>query len=477
MNGTLARAWKACLLAGAVSLSGCSYLNDVTEAVLPSSAPAPGQVGNVQGFLGGVVADEPKAALTGRMVLSSGGTAADAATAMGLMLGVTLPSRAGLAAGGGCLVYAPSPDSPNGGTPEALMFPTSAPARPGGADRPASPPMLARALFALQARYGRLPFEQLIAPAEEAARFGVSASRALVSDLSVVARPLAVDPVARSVFFYGAQPLSEGSSFIQPDLATTLGTLRTTGVGDLYVGQLAKRLIAAQPAAGGGLSDEDLRKALPKFVPALTAPGSNGDRIAFLPLPIDGGLATIGALQVLGKNTAATDEANTRALALATLARSGSTDVAGMLAAPQPASSIGALPASTTFAALDKDGRAVICAVSMGNLFGTGRIARGTGLLQAASPARKPQPLLSVAMSWSPERRAFHGLAGGSGQQGAPLAAAVGLFDGFAGRLPSRPPEPGRANVIACPGYLPGSSASCAWSTDPRGSGLAIGSN
>ncbi len=477
MDGKLARAWKACLLAGAVSLSGCSFLGGVSDAILPSSGPAPGQAGNVQGFLGGVVADEPKAALTGRQVLSAGGSAADAATAMGLMLSVTLPSRAGLGAGGGCLVYAASADGPNGGAPEALMFPTQAPSAPGAADRPASPPMLARALFALQARYGRRPFESLIAPAEEAARFGVSVSRALVSDLAVVARPLAVDPAARAVFFIGDQPLAEGNSFIQPDLAATLSTLRTAGVGDLYVGPLAKRLVAAQPSAGGGLSAADLRTALPRFVPALTAPGTNGDRIAFLPLPLDGGLATVGALQVMGRTPTAYDEANARALGLATLVRRGGTDVSAMLQAKLPAPAIGPLPASTTFAALDKDGNAVVCATSMGNLFGTGRIARGTGILLAASPSRKPQPLLSVALAWSPDQHAFHGLAGGSGQQGAPLAAAVGLFAGYTGQMPARPPEPGRANVIACPGYLPGNSGSCAWSTDPRGSGLAVGSN
>lgn len=477
MDGRLARAWKACLLAGAVSLSGCSWFGGVSDAILPSAGPAPGQVGNVQGFLGGVVADEPKAALTGRNVLSAGGSAADAATAMGFMLSVTLPSRAGLGAGGACLVYGASPDSPNGGTPEALVFPTAAPATPGRADRPASPPMFGRALFALQARYGRRPFESLIVPAEEAARFGVTVSRALVNDLAVVAGPLAVDPAARSVFFIGGRPLAEGNSFIQPDLAATLSGLRTAGVGDLYVGQLAKRLIAAQPSAGGGLTAADLRGALPHFVPALIAPGSDGDRVAIPPLPFDGGLATIGALQVLGRDPSALDEANARALGLATLARHGGTDVAAMLRARLPKPAIGPLPASTTFAALDKDGNAVVCAVSMGNLFGTGRIARGTGILLAASPARKPQPLLSVALAWNPERRAFRGLAGGSGQLGAPLAAAVGLYDGFTGKLPATPPEPGRANVIACRGYLPGSSGSCAWSTDPRGAGLAIGSN
>ena len=60
--------------------------------------------------------------------------------------------------------------------------------------------MLARGLFALHARYGRQPFESLLAPAEQMARFGVPISRALVRDLAIVAGPLSADPNARAVF-------------------------------------------------------------------------------------------------------------------------------------------------------------------------------------------------------------------------------------------------------------------------------------
>jgi gamma-glutamyltranspeptidase/glutathione hydrolase len=38
-------------------------------------------------------------------------------------------------------------------------------------------------------------------------------------------------------------------------------------------------------------------------------------------------------------------------------------------------------------------------------------------------------------------------------------------------------PDPGRANVIACSRYLPDNEGSCGWATDPRGAGLAIGSD
>ncbi len=82
-----------------------------------------------------------------------------------------------------------------------MLFTPVAPASLGAsADRPAAVPMLARGLYLLHARYGHLPFESLIVPAEQLARFGTPASRALVRDIALVAGPLLADPNARAVF-------------------------------------------------------------------------------------------------------------------------------------------------------------------------------------------------------------------------------------------------------------------------------------
>lgn len=484
MVGTKARFSTAKSLSGvlalALGLGGCSTLNAVNDsigkAIAPSSIPA-GQEGSVTGFLGGVVADEPQAALAGRAVLSAGGTAADAATAMGFTLAVTLPSRAGLGSSGACLAYDPNPNGPGAGLPEAILFPATAPANPGRADRPAAVPMFARGLFALQARYGKRPVETLIAPAEQKARFGVPISRALVRDLAVVAGPLSADPGARAVFFANGAPLGEGSTLLQPELGSTLSQLRVAGVGDLYQGIMAKRLEDSMAAVGGGLTVSDLRNDLPRVSAAFNIPGPGGDTISLFPAPEAGGVATAAAGQVLLQNGNDIEGAKRRAISAAAAFQRGGVTPEELLKIQFPEAKLGPLPASTTFGAVDQNGGAVMCAVSMGNLFGTGRVAPGTGILMGASPSRKAQPLLSVVMLTNGNAHAFHGVSGGSGQDGAPVAAVGGLLDGLSGRMPATPPEPGRANVLACAGYLPTNNKSCAFSTDPRGFGLATGSN
>ncbi len=452
----------------AATVAGCSLFSSTPDVPV-------GQVGNVTGFLGVAVADEPQAALIGKQILSSGGSAADAVAAMGFTLAVTLPSRASLGAGGACLAFNPDKRGPGGGLPEAVMFDAIAPANPGTADRPASVPMLARGMLALQARYGVLQPAAVLAPAEQLARFGVSVSRALHADLEVVAGPLAADPTARAVFYRNGQLLAEGGLLQQPELGGTLSQIRQFGIGDLYQGQLARLLISGMQDAGGGLTSADMRAGVPHFAPAWIESAPNEEQIALLPATERGSAPTGAALQALGNNPKDIDGAYRRSLAVAAAAQQGNPANQKLMTADVPAATPGPLPASTTFAALDRNGGAVICASSLGNLFGTGRIVQGTGILLGASPARVPAPLLSVAMLVNRGKAAFHAMAAGSGQEAAPITAAMGIGAGLAGQLPVQTPEPGRLTAVGCPGFVPGNPASCRWSTDPRGFGLASG--
>ena len=469
----------AAFAAALALLSGCSTVGQVKETFL-GGGPQPGTPGYVAGFLGGVAADEPRAALAGREVLSAGGTAGDAAVAMTLTLTVTLPSRAGLGGGGACIAYSPGKNGLAKGLPEAVMFTPIAPQSVGpNADRPAAVPTMVRGLFLLHARYGSQPFESLVSSVEQIARFGVPVSRALVNDLKLVAGPLLADPGARAVFSQDGVPLSEGQILRQPDLGGTLAQIRVAGVGDFYQGALARRIQQASVQIGGPLSAADLRGALPKLMPPLVRDYRN-DKVAFLPPPADGGLAAYAAFGVLVDDPADINGANARALAAAAAWRAGGKTPAQILSAkdlPAPGSTV--YPASTSFVAMDRTGGAVACALTMDNLFGTGRIMPGLGILAAASPAAVPPPLLSAGLVWNDNIKALRAAAAGSGQSGAPVAVASALVNALKTNRPmSVPvPEPGRANIVACAGYLPGETGLCGWANDPREAGLSIGAN
>jgi gamma-glutamyltranspeptidase/glutathione hydrolase len=319
--------------------------------------------------------------------------------------------------------------------------------------------MLARGLYLLSARYGSRSFATLLAPAEDVARSGFPVSRALAVDLAPVAGPLIADPGAASVFAPGGSVLSEGGTLRQPDLAETLAQLRALGVGDLYEGILGRKVAASAAAAGGPFTPEDLRRDVAALVPTIDTP-AGADTVSFVPPPADGGLAAAAAFGALHGNAGDVQGADAAAQNAAARAR-GSTG------------GLPALPASTGFVVVDRKGGAVACALTLNNLFGTGRIAPGTGILLAASPAWKPAPLLAAGVAWS--GAGFRAAVGASGQNAAGLAAGFAMAEALSGGS-SPVPDPGRANVASCTGYLPGAPGSCRFTVDPRVAGLALGS-
>lgn len=460
-------------------LPGCETLNSLNP--FASSGPAQGTPGFVRGFLGGVASDDPAAALAARNVLSSGGTAVDAAVAAGFTMAVTLPSRVGLGGGGACLVFDPA----KAGV-EAVLFPAGPRAAvPAGADRPAAVPLLARGLFALHTRLPRMQIEELIAPAEQAARFGTEVSRALANDLAAVAGPLFHDPNARAVFARpDGSPRIAGERILQPELAGTLGLLRVNGVGDLHQGVLARRLEeAAELAGGGALTVEELRAALPAVTQPLLLPTRGGDQIAFLPPPADGGLAAAAAFAALVSGQQPQPAAE-RGLAVAAAWRQGGGQPQALLASAQPpAVGMEILPASAGLMVFDRNGAAVTCAFSLNNLFGTGRIAPGLGFLLAAAPntgSIRPA-LLTAAIGFNRNIRGFRLAAAGTGQQDAPMAVAGPAFLHLIRGAPQSDAVvagvfgDGRVQFGACTNYLPGRVDRCAAISDPRGAGVALG--
>ncbi|NVK19093.1 MAG: gamma-glutamyltransferase [Methylocystaceae bacterium] len=388
-----------------------------------------GKIGFVKGFLGGVVADEPRAALIGRDILSAGGTAADAVTAMYFASAVTMPSSASLGGGGVCVIHDHETE-----TTESLDFLAKAPkSSQVGVERHVGVPMNARGFFILQSRYGDLRWGQLIAPAENLARFGTQVSRALAAELKPVANALIQDKEAARVFQKAdGSPVREGDFITQLDLAATLTEIRTKGPGAFYVGSFANRFVEAVEAAGGHITKEDLRDALPVWRDTVESQPYNYKIAHFAAPPAAGGVVGAQIWSILSEyGNYDVDDETMRAHMLAEASMRAFGDRArwvqpnGKTRLPesqlvtedrikelmtgmseqrhQSANSLAAVPQLTpetpsalSLVAVDRFGSGVACNVSMNNGFGVGRIAPGTGVLLSALPGlngRGPMPL------------------------------------------------------------------------------------
>lgn len=494
-----------------------------------------GQVGHVTGFGGMVAVDEPRAAVLGRDVLSAGGTAADAATAIYFTLAVTYPSTASLGGGGTCIVH----DNGKKKT-EVIDFPAIASRLSGplASAVPANP----RGFFALHAKYGKLRWESLLIEPERLARGGTPVSRALANDLARGLPIIGRDPAARTVFMRpDGSVLREGDLLLQPQLAGVISTLRHN-TGNFYVGPLARELVKGAQAAGGTLSLDDLRDIRPTWRDAIAV--KVGSDIAwFAPPPSAGSAMAAQLVAALWPRWSDADAAERPHLLAETSARAfgerarwmrptGWSDEApdslvtearidAMMAGyaadrHQPVAGVTAPPtdsqSGTAFAVLDASGTAVACSVTSHGLFGNGRMAPGTGMMLSGVPGPNGPPATAVMISANSHNGDVHfvGAASGGGTSASALAQsflitakdnkpvaealaqprlvhagkpdAVFVETGAIaldpaplasrGHQVSTTSMPSRVEAIYCPqGFK--NSEGCDMATDPRGFGLA----
>lgn len=444
-----ATAWLGALLLTSSAVTGCSTIHSLHHHLFGST-----QKVNTPNS-GTVVADEPQAALAGRDVLARGGNAADAATATAFALGVTLPSRASLGGGGACLISRPHD------TTQTISFLPSAGS--GTGERPATVPIMARGLYALQTRYGSVDFGDTLDPAITLAQQGMTVSQALGRDLSVVGSALLSDAPSLSVFGRdtGAGPVQVGDRITQTRLTSFLSRLKLVGIGDLYNGALAETFTDQANKAGGGLTRDDLRRAMPQESAALTL-STGAYTTSLLAPPADG---AIGAAVAYRQGIPAQNAVSAwRQSGLKSVA-----DAQSFITQPHDAPmGLPPLPASTSFVVNDGHGMVVSCALSDNNLFGTGRMAGTTGVILGAGAPRFPRPLLSAAIMHDQRGHVRAALAA-SGQN----EAADTLAQAIRQVSTDQPVTPrhgeGRLNSITC-GRTP---ASCQGNADPQGDGIS----
>ncbi|MEM6552384.1 MAG: gamma-glutamyltransferase [Planctomycetota bacterium] len=220
--------------------------------------------------LGMVVSETPLASAVGAAVLEDGGSAVDAAVAVGFALAVTWP-EAGNIAGGGFMMVAEPGDAevvcidyretaPGAATP--TMF---AEKRTRFWHGQVGVPGTVRGLAMAHERWGRLPWARLIEPSVELAREGFVVNDALARSLNEVLNKRIVrrDPqrFAELIRVYGkpdGEPWAAGDRLVLSDLARTLQHLAEGGADTFYEGSVAAAIAQDMAEHGGLITEADL---------------------------------------------------------------------------------------------------------------------------------------------------------------------------------------------------------------------------
>ena len=422
---------RASVILALAATAGCAKVQGVLDNRVS---------GYAKGFGGAVAADEPQAVLVARDILAAGGSAADAVIAAYFTMSVTLPTAASLGAGGVCIVHDRARS-----LAEALDF-THLASGP-FARRPA--PIAPRAMQALHAKYGHLPWTQLLGPAEGLARLGYPASRALARSLAAAPGIAVRDPALAAIFARNSgNPVAEGERVQQFALAATLSQLRRQPT-QFYTGSSARRIADDFTRSGMLLTAEELRGLVPRFRPVVTV--SRGNQVAHFP-PTAAGVVSAQAWALLYNRNLASDALGAkRALTLTEVSRRAYGDAGRWFATPagvpdpvdafvaegridrlmvglnlsrrSPPPNFGAGDVvepvdlgSASVVASDVYGQSVACGFTMNGIMGAGRIAAETGIVMAAppDPARAAAPVsLMILRNGTQHQMQFVGAATG----------------------------------------------------------------
>ncbi|MDH1255802.1 gamma-glutamyltransferase [Comamonas thiooxydans] len=378
----------------------------------------------------GMVASEQELATQiGVDILKAGGNAVDAAVAVGFALAVALPNAGNIGGGGFMMVH-----DARSGKDIALDFREVAPR---GASRNmyldaagkvidgkslythyavGVPGTVAGMTHALS-RWGSMPLARVMAPAIALADKGYPVSVTLAKTLEQEKKQMGRWPATQAVFWRNGAPLQSGERLVQKDLAQSLRLISQQGAKAFYEGAIAQKIVAEMAPHANALSLQDLRDY--KVAEREPVRGSyRGYQIVTMPPPSSGGAHLIQILNMMerwpmnqwGADSAQSVHYMTEAMKLAYADRSEylgdpdfvkiplkgliSKSYASELAAsikpqqarpgkdirpgrPQPYES----DQTTHYSVVDKAGNAVAVTYTLNTNFGSGIVARGTGIL------------------------------------------------------------------------------------------------
>ena len=251
------------------SVTISSFLILASSAPVFAAFPRP-----VQSQKGMVASAHPLATQAGVELLAQGGNAIDAAVATTLAISVVEPFSAGIGGGGFMLVKV-------GNKLESLDFRERAPKAASrnmyldaqGKVRQnasleghlaAGVPGTIAGLAAAHKKYGKLPWQSVVAPAIRLARNGFRVSELYTEQAKSKQKLLASNPAARAIFTNNGQPLQPGDRLVQRDLARTLITI-ARNPQDFYAGSIAGKIDRDMRLNQGLITRADLQAYQPKW--------------------------------------------------------------------------------------------------------------------------------------------------------------------------------------------------------------------
>ena len=160
-------------------------------------------------------------------------------------------------------------------------------------------PGLVKGLFEIHRQYGKLPWKDTIAPAIKLAREGFPLYEELHTALEDRKTLLLADDDARETFFTlegKVPPL--GTPIVQENLAKTLELIADKGVDGFYKGKVADALVKTVKKKRGILTHKDLRDYQMKEREPVTG-SYKGLKVYSMPPPSSGGIHVIQILKML----------------------------------------------------------------------------------------------------------------------------------------------------------------------------------
>ncbi|WP_020591347.1 gamma-glutamyltransferase [Kiloniella laminariae] len=272
-SGYKTAATTALLLSGALFIGAAQ----AQEAVQPEATHAVVQKQSVKASKFMVATANPLATQVGYEVLERGGTAADAAVAVQLMLNLVEPQSSGIG-GGAFMVYWDAKSkklttfdgrekAPMAATPDYWLGADGTPVKwfdavVGG--RSVGVPGTLKLIETVQQRYGNQDWAELIEPARALAEGGFQISHRMASAIAGAQGEDKLDifDSTRAYFFdKDGAPLKQGTLLRNPDFAAALALIQKEGSKVFYEGQIAADIVAAVKTDinGGILSLEDLK--------------------------------------------------------------------------------------------------------------------------------------------------------------------------------------------------------------------------